>query len=151
MSGQISVTGIAEIDAVLRGMSKQLQHKVLTTAHADAAKPLIITAKATVRKKSGTLAASIGVKKTSLSKVGSIGLIQIGPLQGGTRKGYHGHLIEYGHRIVTRSGRNVGFSRKFPFMEPSFGMTKGIIEGNIAESIAKILLRYMKRTIKKYA
>lgn len=151
MSIKISVTGIEEIDRVLRGMPQQLTHNVLTAAHADAAKPLITTAKATVRKKTGDLANSIGVKKTNLSKVGAIGLVQVGPLRGGGNKGYHGHLIEFGHKIVTRSGKTVGFSKKFPFMEPAFNATKAIVEKNISESIGKKLSAYMRRIIKKYA
>lgn len=151
MSATITITGLKEIDQVLKGLPDQLTHQILTAAHADAAKPLIGTAKSIVRKKSGNLSNSIGVKKTNLSKVGIIGLVQIGPLRGGRNRGFHGHLIEYGHRIVTKLGRNVGISKKFPFMEPSFNATQGIVEKNISDSIGKKLLSYMRRTIKKYA
>lgn len=151
MSVSISLTGIEEIDQVLRGLPKQVTHQILTAGHADAAKPLITAAQVKVRKKTGDLAASIGVKKTNLKKTGAIGLVQVGPLRGGNKNGYHGHLIEFGHKIVTRSGRQVGYSRKFPFMEPSFNATKGLIEQGIKVFIAKRLIAYMKRIIKKYA
>lgn len=151
MSTTIKVTGLDEIDRVLRGLPSQVTHQIMSNAHADSAKPLIGLAKVLVRKKSGNLADSIGVRRTSLKKTGLVGLVQVGPLRGGGRKGYHGHLIEYGHRIVTKLGKTVGFSRKFPFMEPAFNSTKGQIESNIADNVGKRLLQYMKRIIKKYA
>lgn len=159
MSASLSVTGFAEIDRVLKGMPDQLTHQVLSSAHSDAAKPLIILAKSTVRKKSGNLSNSIGVKKTTLSKTNILGLVQVGPLRGSGKKGYHGHLIEYGHKIRSKGGKLfgsalgkiLGFVRPYPFMQPSFNSTKNTIEQGIAESLSKVLLRYMNRTIKKYA
>lgn len=151
MSATIKITGIDEIDKVLRGLPSQVNHQIMSNAHADSAKPLIALAKVLVRKKTGNLADSIGVKRTNLKRTGLVGLVQVGPLRGGGKKGYNAHLIEYGHRIVTRFGKTVGFSRKFPFMEPAFNSTKGQIESNIADNVGKRLLQYMKRIIKKYA
>lgn len=151
MSGTLSVTGLKEIDELLKGLPEQLKHRILQDAHADAAKPLINSAESKVPVKTGGLRRSIGAVKPSIKKAREIGLVKIGPRRGGRYEGYHGHLIEFGHRIVTKKGRIIGATRPNPFMEPAFNSTKDQVKSNIAESIAKILLRYMKRTIKKYA
>tara|TARA_R110000868_G_scaffold96848_3_gene266354 strand:+ start:1571 stop:1999 length:429 start_codon:yes stop_codon:yes gene_type:complete len=139
----ISVTGLKEIDKVLRGLPDQLQDRVLKNAHTDAAKPLISAAKSIVHVKTGNLQKSIGVVRTSLKKTGAVGLVQVGPRRGGGNKGFHGHLIEYG-----KTNRDGTRSRKFPFMEPAFNQTQSQVESNIATSLGKRINQFMKRTIK---
>jgi HK97 gp10 family phage protein len=151
MSATLSVTGIKEIDDLLKGLPKQLTHRVLQAAHADAAKPLINAAQAYAPYRTGKLERSIGAIKPSIHKATEIGIVKVGPRRGGSYKGYHGHLIEYGHRIVTRKGKTVGRTSPKPFMEPAFNVTKAKVEANIADSIAKKLLGYMRRTIKNNA
>lgn len=145
MSVQISVTGIKEIDAVLKGMPLILQDRVLKTAHADAAKPLVQAASALAPLgKTGNLQKSIGVERISLKKVDAIGLVQVGPLRKGGRKGFHGHLIEYG-----KTNRDGSRTKPQPFMGPAFDQTQRIVEAGISESIGKKLFQFMNRTIKK--
>jgi hypothetical protein len=159
MSVNLSVTGLKEIDDLLKGLPRQLQHRVLQAAHADAAKPLINSVESKVPVKTGNLRRSIGAIKPSIHKTTEIGLIKIGPRRGGNNKGYHGHLIEYGHKIVRKKRvlglfsykKTLGFVKGKPFMQPAFNATKGIIEDRIADSIGKKLISFMKRTIKKYA
>lgn len=151
MSQGVVITGYAEIDKVLRELPNQLQHKILSEAHAESARPLVDRAASKAPEKTGNLSRSIGVKKFNVQKAAQVGLIQVGPLRGGMRKGYHGHLIEYGHKIVTRSGQTRGFVKGKPFMQPAFNETKDMVERNIAANIGKRLLSFMKRTIKKYA
>lgn len=151
MNTGISITGIVEIDAVLRGLPKELQHKILSQAHADAAEPLVNTAQSIVPEKTGNLQRSIGIKKFSVEKAGAIGLVQAGPLRGGQKKGFHGHLIEYGHRIVTRSGAEKGRTTPKPFMKPAWERTKGLVERGIAEAIGRRIRSFMRRTIKNNA
>jgi len=140
----ISVTGIREIDRVLKGLPVQLQDRVLKNAHADAAKPLIATAKNIVPVgKTGNLKASIGVERVSLKKSNAVGLVQVGPRRKGGSKGFHGHLIEYG-----KTNRDGSKSKPNPFMEPAFNQTKNQIESNIATSLGRKLNQFMKRTIK---
>jgi HK97 gp10 family phage protein len=139
----ISLTGLKEIDKVLRGIPDQLQDRVLKNAHADAAKPLISAAKSIVHVKTGNLQKSIGVVRTSLKKTGQVGLVQVGPRRGGGNKGFHGHLIEYG-----KTNKDETRSKKFPFMEPAFNQTQRQVESNIAESLGKRINQFMKRTIK---
>ena len=145
MSVQISVTGIKEIDAVLKGMPLILQDRVLKTAHADAAKPLVQAASALAPLgKTGNLKKSIGVERISIKKVDAIGLVQVGPLRKGGRKGFHGHLIEYG-----KTNRDGSRTKPQPFMGPAFDQTQRIVEAGIAQSIGTKLYQFMNRTIKK--
>lgn len=152
MSVKISVTGIAEIDNLLKGLPNQVTHRILGAAHLDAAKPLINRAAMTVRAKSGRLAASIGGVKVSQRKTNEVGLVYVGP----RRKkfeyhGYHGHLLEYGHKLVSskRSGKRlIGFVKPYPFMKPAFEQTKDQVQSNITNSIERKLMSFMRRTIK---
>jgi len=143
MSVKLSVTGIKEIDAVIKGLPLQLQDRVLKTAHADAAKIGVQAAKAIVPVKTGTLRDSIGVERVSMKRTTEIGLVQYGPRKRGGFKGFHGHLIEYG-----KNNRDGTKTKPQPFMEPSFNQTKGQIQNNIADSLGKKLNSFMKRTIK---
>jgi len=146
MSVKISITGLKEIDDVLKGMPTVFQDRVLKTAHADAAKPLVDAAKGLVRVgKTSNLKNSIGVERVSMKKVDAVGLVQVGPRRKGGHKGYHGHLIEYGH--FTRDGVNK--TDAYPFMAPAFEQTKALVEGRIAQSVGVKLAQYIKRTVKK--
>lgn len=144
MSVTISTTGVKEIDAVLKGLPAQLQDRVLKTAHADAAKPLVQLAKQIVPKgKTGNLEKSIGVERISMRKTDEIGLVYIGPRRKGGNRGFHGHLIEYG-----KTNRDGTKTAPQPFMEPAFEQTGQAVERGIADSIGKKLSAFMKRTIK---
>jgi hypothetical protein len=71
----ISVTGLKEVDAVLKGLPLQFQDRVLKAAHADAAKPLISAAQGLAPVgKTGNLRRSIGVERISLKKTNEVGL-----------------------------------------------------------------------------
>lgn len=149
MSVKISVTGIAEIDRVLKGMPAQLSHTVLGQAHAAAAKPLIERAKLIAPEgPTGRLIDSIGVEKESFAKAGQLGQVQAGPRRSSRHKGHIAHLVEYG--TVSRrnkKGANRGVMKKKPFMQPAFQQTKQIIEASIADNIGKKLASFMKKTL----
>lgn len=158
MSVRISVTGIAEIDNLLRTMPKQITHRVMGSAHIEAAKPLMDVAKNIVASRekvqnTGRLEDSIGGIKLSQRSTKEIGLVHVGPRRKkGTYRGFHGHLVEYGHRLVSskKSGkRQIGFVRPYPFMKPAFDKTKDQVGKNISESIQKKLMSRMKRDLKK--
>ncbi|MEY3400427.1 MAG: hypothetical protein RLZZ86_24 [Cyanobacteriota bacterium] len=157
MSVRLSVTGIVEIDILLKGLPNQVNHRVMGSAHADAAKPLINVAKNIVARRekvtgTGRLENSIGPVKLSQRKSKEVGLVHVGPVRKkGRYYGYHGHLVEYGHRLVSskKTGkRNIGFVRPYPFMRPAFEQTKKQVETNITGSVERKLMSYMKRTIK---
>lgn len=140
----ISVTGIKEIDKALKGLPIQLQDRILKNAHADAAKPLIATAKNIVPVgKTKNLQSSIGVERVSLKKSNEVGLVQVGPRRKGGSKGFHGHLIEYG-----KTNRDGSKTTPQPFMEPAFNQTKNEVEKNISQSIGRKLTLFLKRTLR---
>ncbi|MEB3210268.1 MAG: HK97-gp10 family putative phage morphogenesis protein [Leptolyngbyaceae bacterium] len=148
MSVKLSVTGVKEIDQVLKGLPRQLQDKVLAQAHADAAKPLVERAKNIVPKRKGNLRDSIGTEK--LGKRGNeIGQVQVGPRRSKRWLGHGALLVEFGtKKRATKKGANRGVMPKKPFMFPAFRQTKQLVEGRIAKAIGQKLYNFMKRTLK---
>lgn len=146
----ISITGVKEIDKVLRELPKQMTHQILGAAHAAAAKPLIEKAKLLAPEgPTGNLVDSIGVTKTNIKKANKLGEVRGGPRRKGGYKGFAGHLVEFGTRKRrTRKGANRGLMRPKPFMRPAFTATKGQIERDIALQIGKVMTRTMRRYLK---
>lgn len=152
MNVKLSLTGVNEIDQVLKGLPNQINHRIMGAAHADAAKPIIPAAQSRIRNKTGRLRDSIGTEKISVRKSNQIGLVYVGPRRKRGKKGFHGHLVEFGHRLVSskKTGkRDLGFVKPHPFMEPAFLQTKNEVIDNIKTSVAKKLVSFMKRTVKK--
>lgn len=141
---KISVTGVKEIDAVLRGMPLELSDRVLSQAHSDAAFPLVSAAHflAPVGK-TGNLADSIGVVKTGLKRGGNIGEVSVGPRRSGQYKGFHGHLIEFG-----KTNRDGTRTTPKPFMRPAWEQTKAQVEAAIGNAVGRRLLNFMRRTLR---
>jgi len=149
---KISVTGVKEIDNCLRQLPLAVSHKVLSSAHAEAAKPLILKEQLLAPEgPTGNLVDSIGAIKISLAKANSVGEVRVGPRRRGRYKGFAGHLVEFGtkQRRTKRSGANRGIMPKKPFAKPAFEQTKGQVESLITQSIAKSLVRTMRRTLRK--
>lgn len=146
----ISVTGVAEIDKVLKELPKQMTHTILGAAHAAAAKPLVEKAKLLAPEgPTGNLVDSIGTVKTNIKKADKLGETKTGPQRSGRKKGFAGHLVEYGTRKRrTRKGANRGYMRPKPFMRPAFNQTKGIIERQIGSEIGKVMVRTMRRYLR---
>jgi HK97 gp10 family phage protein len=146
----ISVTGVKEIDKVLRELPKQMTHQILGAAHASAAKPLVERSKLLAPEgPTGNLVDSLGIIKPNVKKANRIGEIIVGPRRKGRYKGFAGHLVEYGTRKRrTKKGANRGVMKAKPFMMPAFNQTKGIVEKQIATEIGKVMVRTMRRYLK---
>lgn len=161
MKVNLSVTGVEEIDKVLKGLPLQLSDRVLQQAHAAAAKPLVDRAKMTAPEgPTGNLVDSIGVVKGSFNQVKSlqrdVGQVTVGPRRG-KYKGNAAHLVEYGTkgRYTKGKGKRIGYKNAYrgvmpkkPFMEPSFVQTKSEVESRINVEIGRKLYSFMKRTLK---
>lgn len=148
MNVKLSVTGIQQVDDILKGLPNQVNHRILGAAHLDAAKPLINLASNIVRVRTGKLKNSIGGIRISQRKSNEVGMVHIGPRRKkGVYFGFHGHLLEYGH-VLKRKRKIVGRVKPYPFMQPAFNNTKNQVESNIVTSIQKKLMSFMKRTIK---
>lgn len=152
----ISVTGAREIDQVLKNLPDAVSHKVMSAAHAIAAKPLVEREKSLAPMgPTGNLIESIGVIRSSFAKANEIGEVKVGPRKGGRYKGFAGHLVEYGTRVRKTKGRgkykktaNRGTMKAKPFAEPAFIQTKDEVEKRIGTEVAKSLNRTMKRFLK---
>lgn len=148
---QLSVSGIKELDAMMRGLPSQVQHNILLSIHKEAAKPLVEAAQSLAPVKKGLLKKSIGTASGgSIKRTGEIGLVTVGPRRKGGYQGFHGHLVERGTKERrTKSGESRGVMPATPFMEPAFNATQVLVVSRIQTVFAGKLWQYMKRTLKK--
>lgn len=146
----MSVTGVREIDAVLRGLPLQLSHQILGQAHAAAAKPLVEREKLLAPEgPTGNLIDSIGAIKTPIKKANAVGEVTVGPRRTRQYRGHHGHLVEFGTRPrKSRKGVYRGVMPKKPFAAPAFQQTQPVVIKNISTELARKLHSFMRRTIK---
>lgn len=150
MSVKVSLTGVKEIDSVLKALPKELSHKVLGAAHLAAAKPLIEKEKLLAPEgPTGNLVDSIGGDKTPISKANALGEVTVGPRRRKPYRGFAGHLVEKGtKRRQNKKGANRGVMPAKPFAEPAFNQTHKQVENRIAEETGKSLVRSMKKYLK---
>lgn len=150
MTLSLKITGVKEIDNCLKGLSKELTHSILGAAHLKAAEPLIKRESYLAPEgPTGNLRDSIGGLKVSSKRASVLGEVIVGPQRRGGKKGFAGHLVEFGTRQrKNKRGANRGVMPKKPFAKPAFEQTKGLIEASIAEQIGKKLVSRMKRELK---
>lgn len=158
-SVKLRLTGHEDIDKVLRGLPKQLTHRVLQAAHRAAAKPLVEAEKLTAPEgPTGRLVDSIGIVNIPSRGSASLGEIHVGPRRDGRYKGGRvAHLVEYGTKPRYtkgkgryRAGTYRGRMKPRPFARPAWDRTRSAVLAGINDNIARSLLRFMKRTIKKH-
>jgi HK97 gp10 family phage protein len=148
--GGVVVTGMIELDRMLKLMPTELNHRILSAANTAAAKPLVERAKSLAPQGKGDLKKSIGSVKIPISKATEIGTVHVGPRRKGGYKGHHGHIVEFGTKErFHKSGKSVGFMPKKPFMAPALSSTKDKIESTRLEFIAIKLHAFMKRSLGK--
>jgi HK97 gp10 family phage protein len=122
---EVKVTGLKEIEAQLINLGSKNGTRIIRRALLIAAEPIIEQARHNAPKKSGALALSIGRRFVAgargdavkiLPEMGSRFAVVIAPFKGNRvatalhnlvygrkRKGiFYGHLIEWGHRVVSR-------------------------------------------------
>lgn len=152
----VIVTGAKEIDAVLRGLPKQVNHALMGQAIAAAAKPLIEAEKAGAPKgATHNLVNSIGAVKAPFSRANSLGETMIGPRRHGRFKGHVAHLTETGtrQRAVAGKGKyrsgNRGIMRAKPWAEPAYKQTRDLVRSRINDQVGVKLYAFMKRTLRK--
>jgi hypothetical protein len=158
---KLDVTGIKEIDTLLKQMPLKLSDRVLQNASARAAKPLVEKEKLLAPEgPTGNLVDSIGVVRGSFNQLGRgqrlVGEVSVGPRRRGRYKGHAGHLVEYGTKKRTTKGRgrvkvpsNRGIMPKKPFVKPAFQATRNHVLQIYNQEVAKVLLSTMRRTVKK--
>lgn len=150
----ITITGYKEIDRVLKGLPLQLSDKVLQSAGAKAAKPLVVKEQLLAPEgPTGTLIDSIGIVKGGFSNFSAgnreLGQVTVGPRRKGRSRAYHAHLVEFGtRRRKTRKGANRGVMPAHPFVRPAFDQTKDAILAGYKEAVGSVLISFMRRTLK---
>jgi hypothetical protein len=142
-------TGIKEIDAVLKGLPLQVNHKVLQNAHASAVKITTDYAKLIAPEgPTGHTIDSIGVLKSNFSKASELGLVEGGPRRG-KYKGNKAHFTEHGTKVrYNKSGAARGSVKAKHWMERSWNATKDRVLSSVNLNIGISLMRFMRRTIK---
>lgn len=149
MDIKLSVTGIEQIDAVLRGLPEQFTHKVLQAAHAEAALPMVTRMHLLAPVgETGKTADSIGIVKLPFSKAAVVGEIQVGPRRG-RFGGSKAHLSEFGTIKRSFDGANRGIMPKKPFVEPAFESTNPEVISKIGDILAVKTYQFMYRRIKR--
>lgn len=145
----MTVTGYKEIDAVLAGLDKQINHRVMQAANAEAAKVLVQKEHLlSPVGETGGLAESHGIVKPSVSRAGSIGEILVGPRRG-KYKGHAAHLVEFGTKNrKNKSGANRGQVTATHYLERAYNSTIGTVQSKIAQFVGAKLYSFMRRTIK---
>lgn len=155
--GGVVVTGVKELDDLLRQMPIELNHRILGAANTAAAKPLVDAAQSMAPiGRTGNLKKSIGAVKISQRVAGEIGVVHVGPRRKGGYKGFHGHLVEFGTGPRPPGGWYARFPNagptvmpKKPFMKPALDRTRSEIENTRTEFIAVKLVAFMKRKLGK--
>lgn len=151
----IRVTGVKELDRLLRALPKEVTHQVLSAANAAAAKPLVEREKLLAPEgPTGNLVDSIGVVRTPIKRANILGEATVGPRRKRPYRGQAGHLVEFGTkkrklkgRGQYKAGTNRGVMPAKPFARPAFRQTKDAVLSGIKEQIAKKLVSRMKREL----
>lgn len=100
-----------------------------------AAQPILDDMRQRIHSVSGDLAGSLGISLRN-GKTGIWEGVRIGPQP---PKGAHAHLVEFGHRQVTKDGRVVGNVPAHPFARPAIRAKRSeairIIEDRLREAV----------------
>lgn len=146
---KIRLTGVQEIDAVLKGLPTVINDKLATTAHVKAAKITVDRTKLLAPEgPTGNLVDSIGTIKVGSGSKRALGETHTGPRRKGYR-GFAGHLVEFGTKPrKTKNGANRGKMTAKPFMEPAWEQTKAKVEVAINDELGKALNRFMRKTLR---
>lgn len=141
----MELSGTEKIAQNFAAMTREVRDKLLKQAMRATTKPIEQHAKALVKRRTGALQDSISTKMTSKGAKGEILRAWVGPERNagrpmravtrGKKAGQiavavptrYAHLIEFGHRIVDKSGKVVGFAPPRPFMRPAWGAAGGDI------------------------
>jgi len=148
--------GYSEIQEMLKELPKALTNEVWSNINYNRSKTIVARAKQTAPEgPTGNLVDSIGSVKLRRENLGTV---WTGPQRRNGKKGFAGHLNEYGtkDRRLKKAGRRKSRSRagfkgrmkKNPFMHRAFDQVKTELELGIAKDVGKIITRVMKKHAK---
>lgn len=153
------IKGLKETQAKMLKLSGAFTHKIVGSAIYKAAKPMEDAAKQNIRDHTGNLKKSIGRVRVPLAKAREIGMVKLGPRVRGQYKGFHGHLVEFGHRLVVGGslpgnkarnparqgkGRVIGRVKPYAFLAPAYRAKSGVVMSNVARNMNVIINRFIK-------
>lgn len=141
------ITGYKEINKALSALPKALNDKVWSDINFDRSKIVVNRMKLNAPEgPTGNLVDSIGAVRMRRDRLGTV---WVGPRRRGGKKGFAGHLVEFGTRSrKTRKGANRGIMPKKPFAQKSFDQTHAQLEKQLGDSAKKILTRTIKRYVR---
>lgn len=162
-----SIIGDKAVIKNLNSLAERVQRKILRKVLRRVGKPMVAEARKRVRRRSGTLAKSLGTVIRTYKKTSVVAIM--GP-RGGFRATWDGkeidpvnyaHLIEKGHTLKTlgitdgAGGvlfvvglRNPGHVQAFPFLGPAFEAHKGSARSSAIAEIAKEIEKEAERKAK---
>lgn len=146
---------VKELNIRLENFKDVTKHKIMGSMLYEATKPMEDEQKSIAGqqrgqknipnpKRTGNLVKSIGRVRVSMAKANAIGAVRIGPRRGGQYKGYHGHLIEFGHKMVLWGRLTNRRVKPYPFIEPAYRSKKDEVEGRMGKALNSVLRRWEK-------
>lgn len=82
--------------------------------------------------------------------------ISVGPRSGSIFRngqkqddGWYAHMIEYGHKRVSKDGSQYGYYSPKPFMRPAFDSNKSIFIKQTGEEFGRVAIRFIKRETRR--
>jgi HK97 gp10 family phage protein len=142
--------GFKELDRVLKELAevnKGAARSALRESLQTAARPVVAAARTKAPKRSGRLKRSMG---TQVRRVKGGLAVAIGPRTKGKSGARHGHLVEFGHRLV-RGGRVVGHVPARPFLRPAWdaeGGEKAL--KRLAKELGPRIVKHAERAAKRH-
>lgn len=145
----LRLTGVKEIDEVLRGLPLQVADKILAQTFTEAAKPMVeAIQRYTPTGETDNLINSIGSEKEKYYPE-SVGTIVVGPRRKGRYKGFIAAIINDGTvKRQTESGANRGVGPAFHFMDKGYAEEGAKTISRIDDIQGKKIYNFMRRTIK---
>jgi hypothetical protein len=153
---KFEMKGSKELVVKLNNLSTLTQHKVMgsiifkaSKIMEDEQKKVLMTTTKTINPttgipNTGNLLKSIGRNRVPISKATDVGAVKIGPRTGRGYKGYHAHLLEFGHEKVLWGRRTNGRVKKFPFVEPAYRSKIDAVRRDMSRHVDSVLRRFIK-------
>lgn len=141
------ITGYKEINQALSALPKAMSDKIWSDINYDRAKIVVNRMKLNAPEgPTGNLVDSIGAVRMRRDRLGTV---WVGPRRKGGKKGFAGHLVEFGTKQRrNKNGSNRGVMPKKPFAKKSFDQTHTQLEQQLAASAQKVLTRTIKRYVR---
>ena len=165
----VDLVGLKRIFAELPTV---MQHKIVGSALFKSVDPIVDDAKSRIRSKTGNLLRSIGKERLSITQGKEIGMVRVRPRVRGGFKGYHGYLVEAGHKAVlggtlppslsspsgrnrkakdprrTGKGRIVGHAQPKQFLQPAVKAKQGAVDKRVSKDLDDAMRRVFRRHAK---